>query len=303
MRIAYFGYDFFAACLGALRQDGHEIISVHTFDTDNTWDFNDKILAHARDIGCSVHFDEPNDDTIERLRSQECDLIVSAAYPYKIPGCQADGTAKGIRGINLHPTLLPNGRGKWPLPWLILRHPEAAGLSIHKLTSEWDRGDILAQQRVHIGPLDDLETLSMKLQMVAPTILTDLLNGLDKAWMNATPAHERGSYWPMPTPEDRRLDWRLTVEEVLRIVRAFSKFETTAVVNETLYVVTRANGWVEPHVETIGSVVHESNKELVVAVSDGFVCLQEFSPVRHATEESAHRPHYLLSKTARSGRI
>lgn len=276
MRIAYFGYDFFVACFARLIAAGHEIISAHTFHTDNTWDFNSKILDHAKRIDCPVSFDAPNEETIQALVRNRCDLIVTAGYPYKIPVFNRDGLALGMRGINIHPTLLPQGRGRWPLPWLILKYPECAGITVHKLTPSWDTGDILAQRQVQIDHCDDLETLSMKLQICAPQIVAEVLDTIEVSWSQAAPQGDRASYWPMPTAADRRLNWCSTVDELLRIVRAFSKFESSALIHGKVYTITRANGWVAHHTEPVGTVVHESNRELVVAVSDGYLVLQEF---------------------------
>lgn len=35
MKIAYFGYDFFYDCLKTVLSEGHDVIKVFTFDTDN----------------------------------------------------------------------------------------------------------------------------------------------------------------------------------------------------------------------------------------------------------------------------
>jgi methionyl-tRNA formyltransferase len=120
----------------------------------------------------------------------------------------------------------------------------------------------------------------MKLQMVAPSLLTDVLNTFDLRWAHATPQHDSGSYWKMPAVSDRRLDWNLKVADLLRIVRAFSKFESSGIINGKSYNITRANGWVEQPREPCGTLVHESNRELVVAVSDGYLVLQEYSAAK-----------------------
>lgn len=203
-----------------------------------------------------------------------------------MPVFDSDGVAHGIRGINIHPALLPNGRGRWPLPWLILKWPEYAGVTVHKLTPNWDQGDIIAQQPVRLNHEDDLETLSMKLQMVAPTLLANVLNKFDANWASATRQSDPGSYWPMPTANERRLDWSHSVAKLLRVVRAFSKFESSAIINGQGYNITRANGWVEQHDQPCGTLVHASNKELLVAVSDGYLVLQEYSLVKESVNET-----------------
>jgi methionyl-tRNA formyltransferase len=275
MRIAYFGYDFFVDCLIDLIAAGHDIHQINTINADNTWDFNKRILSVAEETGCPVSFSKPTPQLITKLIEQGCDLIITAGYPYKIPALDQ----RLIRGINIHPTFLPYGRGRWPLPWLILKHPEHAGVSIHKLTSEWDSGDILVQSRLTLTQHDDLETLSARSQMTAVVMMRKLLSDFEFFWEACSPQGDNGSYWPMPSRIDRFLDWNYRVDEILKIVRAFSKFESTAVVDAIEYSVTRANGWTAQRREPIGSVVHNTNLEKIIAVSDGYVVLQEFKAI------------------------
>jgi methionyl-tRNA formyltransferase len=276
MKIAYFGYDFFFSCLKLLVKCGHEIVSVHTFLADNKWDFNEKIIEIASEIGTAVHLDRPSDKTVTELKRLGCELVISAGYPYKIPNFDQEKCDHLIRGINIHPTLLPNGRGRWPLPWLILKYPNFAGVTIHKLTDKWDSGDILCQVPVAITPTDDLETLSSKCQIEAVKLLEKTIIDFDRTWLNASKQPDSGSYWPMPKPSDRHLDWNRSVDSLLRIVRSFGKFESNASVNGLLYSVTKANGWIEERKEPIGTLVHETNLEKVIAVQDGYIVLQEF---------------------------
>ena len=282
MRIAYFGYDFFFECMRRLAAK-HEIVALFTFRTDNVWDFNTRVLDEAQKKAIPIYMSKPTETLIEWLVSQGCELLVSAAYAFKIPTLASTG-APLIRGINLHPTLLPTGRGRWPLPWLILRTPEAAGITIHKLSSRFDEGDILIQEPVTLGLDDDLETLSLRLQVMAPTLIENLIDNIDARWETARPQEPGGSYWAMPSDDDRMLNWNLSVHQNLRIARAFSKHEAAAILNGKRWIVTRANGWIERHYYAPGTIVHETAREMLVAASDGYICLQEFAPVRwHAS--------------------
>ncbi len=111
--------------------------------------------------------------------------------------------------------------------------------------------------------------------MAAPPLVSRLLGELDAHWRAAIP-QAGGSYWRFPGPAERRLDGGRTVAENLRIVRAFGNFGSGAVFEGSVWNVTAASGWVEPHDRPPGSVVHRSGGEVTLAVADGFVVLRQF---------------------------
>jgi methionyl-tRNA formyltransferase len=80
----------------------------------------------------------------------------------------------------------------------------------------------------------------------------------------------------MPSDSDRLLRWEEGVDQVLKVVRAFGKFESTAILGESEWMVTDAAGWKESHVRRPGEVVHRLGREVVVAVSDGYVLLRHY---------------------------
>lgn len=49
--------------------------------------------------------------------------------------------------LNLHPSLLPHGRGRDPVVWAI-KHSHPAGATLHQISSEVDGGDIWFQREV-----------------------------------------------------------------------------------------------------------------------------------------------------------
>ena len=49
MKIVFFGYDFSADVLKRLVEDGHETLSVFSFETDNVFSFNARLEELAKD--------------------------------------------------------------------------------------------------------------------------------------------------------------------------------------------------------------------------------------------------------------
>ena len=109
------------------------------------------------------------------------ELIISAGYPHKLP------ISNTIKGINIHPTLLPRGRSAWPLPWTILLGDKQSGVSIHKLTNDWDAGDIIQQTQFDVIENKTLEILSCKSRLAAVECLKWALADFDNAWNSAPP--------------------------------------------------------------------------------------------------------------------
>lgn len=80
----------------------------------------------------------------------------------------------------------------------------------------------------------------------------------------------------MPGLEDRTLSWSLSVEEIDKRVRAFGNFDSCAVLDGKEWIVQDAVCWVERHDHEPGTVIARTGREILVAASDGYVCLRSF---------------------------
>lgn len=268
MKIAYCGYDFFYGCLNALLSKSDvEVLKIFTFKTDNKYNFNTKIIDLANRNNIPYTLEKISNNDIEILFEENgCDCIITAAYPYKVP-------IGNYCGINIHPTLLPVGKGPWPLPKIILSNQKESGVTIHKLSNEFDSGDIILQKSFTINSREDLETLSCRSQILANSMILELFSNFYKFWNNAIPQTE-GEYWNYPTDEEMSFNGNMTVEEIDRIVRAYGKFDSCVTFNNKNWLVWDVNCWTEKHSYEPGTIVHETNKEYLMAVRDGFVCFR-----------------------------
>jgi methionyl-tRNA formyltransferase len=183
-------------------------------------------------------------------------------------------------GVNFHPSPLPMGRGPYPLFKAISDAEAEWGVTAHVLAEEgFDTGDILAQERFPLSPLETHETLLAKCQMAARRLSAGpIARTLPALWKAATP-QGAGSYWPRVTDADRTLDFRSEVEAILRRVRAFGTIETLARVGETRVFVAQAEGWREAHRHSPGTIVHRYRRHIVIAARDGYIQLNRWSPV------------------------
>ena len=270
MKIAFFGYDFFANCLNATLEANHEVIRIFSVPTDNVYNFNEQVLEAAAKSKVPVSLSKVREADIANLEAQGCELIVSAAYPYRIPIGKTT-----VRGINIHPSLLPNGRGPWPLPHVILKRLKETGVTIHKLEPDFDAGEIIVQRSFPVSEVDNLESLSCRSQMLARDLLLQVLGDFENLWTKSE-AQGRGEKWEFPSDEEQTIRWTDSVEDIDRLVRAYGKMHTTAIFDSLFWNIEDVAVWSEAHAIAPGTVVHRANKEVVIAAQDGFVCLRYF---------------------------
>lgn len=272
MRICYLGYDFFYGCLEELlKLKDIKILKVFTFETDNKYNFNCYVEKLAKENNIPIKHTRITREDIEELIKEGCELLISAGYEYKIPVFPENK----IKQINIHPTLLPMGRGPWPLPYIILKDLSKSGVTIHKISNEMDKGDILIQEEFEVQPNEDIETLSCRSQILAKKLLIKLINNLDFYYENAT-KQGNGEYWHFPTEEEMTFTGKMTINEIDRIVRAFGKMDSIVKLNGKEILVQDINYWREKHNYKLGEIVHKTNKEYVMAVRDGFIVIRFF---------------------------
>jgi methionyl-tRNA formyltransferase len=272
MKFVYFGYDFMLESVLRLIREGHDLIGIFSFPCDNIFNFNarTKVLAQELDIPYSESKPLPID--IQAFIAQGCEVFLSAGYPYKIPPIPDN-----VYGINFHPSLLPMGRGIMPTPTILLKHPEASGVTLHKLTPGFDEGDILIQRALPLEPQDDVETLSSRIALCAPDLLSDSFKRLPELWGEAKPQDaSKASVFPIPDEAMRTLDWKKTVDEIEATGRAFGRFGALARFQGKLWAVYTFKGWLEKHTYRPGDVACILSREIVIAAKDGFICLKDF---------------------------
>lgn len=81
--------------------------------------------------------------TLTTLSDLRPDLIVVACFPRLLPSALLRLPRHG--GLNVHPSLLPEYRGPFPLFWVFHDGLEHAGVTVHAMDSGADTGDIVRQ--------------------------------------------------------------------------------------------------------------------------------------------------------------
>jgi methionyl-tRNA formyltransferase len=157
--------------------------------------------------------------SIEAIQQHDIDWLFIIGWS-QIAGAEILSAPKrGVLGI--HPTLLPEGRGRAPIPWAILKGLKATGVTLFKLDNGVDTGEIVSQS---VLPLAADETATSLYERVNnehrvilgqtwPLLVADAIELIKQDEMKAT-------IWAGRTPADGRIEREMTVSYVDRLVRA-----------------------------------------------------------------------------------
>ncbi len=272
MKFVYCGYDFAIDTVLRLLDRGHHLIGILTFPCDNVFSFNTQALALAQQLDIPIIQDKPDQAIIDDFIDQGAELFLAMGYLYKIPPIDFSKAY----GVNVHPSYLPQGRSVMPLPHILMHAPEAAGMTAHQLTQDFDAGDILIQEKIELSSEETVETLSCKMAMRMPDMIEKLISDLPNYWQKAQPQNESEvSNFPAPDDEMRRIDWKQSVDFILKQHRAFGGFGVLFELEGKPWVAYRLMGWQESHSFKPGAVRHMSTREIVIAAKNGFICISQ----------------------------
>ena len=127
-------------------------------------------------------------------------------------------------------------RGPRPIPWILLNHREAAGVTIHKLAREYDTGDILLSERLHLAKGETYHSYTVKCCLLAGSMNRTLFSNFDEYWNKARQQDEFEATWAgSPTREERMIDSNYCVGEVARRMDAFGPLGMYLRVDQNTY--------------------------------------------------------------------
>jgi len=147
------------------------------------------------------------------------DLVVVACFPWRVPGWLRSLPTCGC--VNLHPSLLPDGRGPEPVFWTFRWGLAETGVTIHVVDAGFDTGPIVAQRRYAIPDDATLESVERTLAQLGARLLIDTLPALLTRSAGASP---QGSGLarpaPMPGPDDLVVPTSWSASHAARFIQA-----------------------------------------------------------------------------------
>lgn len=121
---------------------------------------------------------------LRTLEAHRIDWVILAGFLWLVPGYLLERYPGKI--INIHPALLPSFGGKGMYGMHVHEAVKAAGvletgITIHTIDEEYDRGEVLFQERISVEPSDTAQEIAAKVlalehRYFAPVIEKTLLS-------------------------------------------------------------------------------------------------------------------------------
>lgn len=215
-----------SAVLRLLLEKGEEVVSVITpWLSPSNSRFTD-VITTAVEFGIPV-IPVKRNTLHDVLVGIDFDILLSCGFSYII---SKETLSLAKYAINSHPTLLPKYRGFRSGAYIIINGETEAGVTVHWMTSEMDKGDILSQQKVSLSPFDTTKSMVSKCMDVEPTLVYDVIQQIKNNSFNAIPQDESKatSYNLKRTPKDSEIDPTKTLLDLYNSIRACDAVEYPA---------------------------------------------------------------------------
>jgi len=125
-----------------------------------------------------------------------------------------------LGNVGFHPTLLPKGRGRAPIAWLLLNENQGAA-NFFLMGKGADDGPVFIQEPFDIEDQDDAASVESKILGSIKVALDKWLPSLKRGEWNPIPQDElEVTYYGKRTPEDGWVNWELNNKEVDKLIRA-----------------------------------------------------------------------------------
>jgi UDP-4-amino-4-deoxy-L-arabinose formyltransferase/UDP-glucuronic acid dehydrogenase (UDP-4-keto-hexauronic acid decarboxylating) len=226
MKTVVFAYhNMGLAGLEALTRHGYDIEADLTHEDDpdeNCWFGSVKNWALQKNVPVYTTEEVNSPDWIAKIAAVNPDIIFSFYYR-KMIGREILDLPK-IGAFNLHGSFLPAYRGRCPVNWVIINGETQSGVTLHYMIDKPDAGDIVGQKAVAIDFSDTAKTLYDKLCGAAKDLLDEVLPLIDKGEISRRKQDlKAGSYYGGRRPEDGRIDWNKSADEIYNLIRAVTE--------------------------------------------------------------------------------
>ena len=165
-------------------------------------------------------------DISEGLKGLSYDILLSCGYPFSIP---KDVLTKARYAINIHPTLLPQHRGRY-LHYVLLNRDEFSGVTAHLMEEKLDSGPIIKQVKFKVSPFDTVKSLlrkSAELEMdLASKVLFMAQNNQVKSQIQQDSIATE--HFKKRTPADSQINPNKKLIDLFYEIRAYDPIEYPA---------------------------------------------------------------------------
>ena len=197
-----------------------EIVGVVQHDAERDRIYHNTLVSeHCDNLGIPcVRFDGKIQKSVIEEFSPD---IVFSLYYRKILKQEILDIAK-MGCINIHPALLPKGRGPAPSLWNVLAGDDYTGTTLHYMVEGVDAGDVIDQRKIRIDGMTGFD-LNMRLSELGFEMFRDNFDSIIDGTNKRIPQnHEKATYCLSFKKSLRYISWD-DPDKILNQLRAFAK--------------------------------------------------------------------------------
>lgn len=161
-----------------------------------------------------------DEENLEILRKIQPDILLVMGWSQLLKREIINIPKIGV--IGSHPTELPKYRGRAPIPWTIIKKLKKSALTFFWIDSGTDTGDILDQQFFLVDECDDATSIYKTITDLGKNMLEKNLHFFEQNIFPRTPQNQNifVENWKKRTPDDGFIDWSISSDEILTLIRA-----------------------------------------------------------------------------------
>ena len=286
MKIIYMGTpDFAVEPLRRLVEAGKNIIAVVTMPDKPAGRGHKIQFSPIKEYALSVGLPilQPttlkDPEFVEELRSYQADLQIVVAFrmlPEIVWNMPPLGT------FNLHASLLPQYRGAAPINWAVINGETETGITTFFLQHEIDTGNIIMQEKIAITPDDNAGIVHDKLMMLGADLVLKTVEQIESGNVASIPQPD-GELKAAPKifKETCLINFNAEAETVRNHVRGLAPYPAAWIElvdadgNSTNMKVYEVSKEITSPTHAVGTLVCDGKKVLKVAVTDGYIHLDQ----------------------------
>jgi methionyl-tRNA formyltransferase len=156
---------------------------------------------------------------VHALREREIDWLFIIGWSQI---AKSEVLRVALRGVlGMHPTLLPAGRGRAAIPWAILLGLRQTGVTLFRIDSGVDTGDIADQESIPIADCETAATLYERVVAAHKVLIRRNWRRLESGTLTLRPQDENlATVWSARRPEDGEITSDMSRLTADRLVRA-----------------------------------------------------------------------------------
>lgn len=221
MKIAVIGqFSTTVEAVRAIQRAGHNVEVVAPRDQVRSFSNHgiNRLVANVNYID-SIDSDE----TLALFKKMAPDAILSVVFGNKIPQQIVDVAPEGA--FNFHPAKLPEFRSGNAWFWPVRMGVRYSALTIHRLSQQWDSGNIVWEREFEVGANDTQGIYVERVNSMVPDFFYDWVQVLESRNL---PEHVQNSdgvhYYPKIKCRDIMINWSETAQSIFNLTRACNPY-------------------------------------------------------------------------------